>query len=132
MATRILAMFAIMTMELGAGIALILVTVSEYTYPSHYYNPRAEMECAAICVGIGAAVVVAWLLTLALFLRKSARASASRMVEEARAEAGRILSEATERALALSSVDGGRCRFCGNPRTGQFCPKCGKAAGGMS
>ena len=29
------------------------------------------------------------------------------------------------KALALSSLDGGRCLQCGNPRTGRYCPKCG-------
>ena len=46
------------------------------------------------------------------------------------AKAGQILSEASDRALALCSLDGGRCRQCGNPRTGRYCPKCGGAGEG--
>ncbi|MCY2955362.1 MAG: hypothetical protein NTU53_25830 [Planctomycetota bacterium] len=129
MAARVLVMFAVMALELGAGIAAILATISQYSYPSAY-NQRDQVECTAICVSIGAGVVMAWLLTMAFTLRKSARAKANRMLDEARGEAARILGEATEKALALSSLDAGRCRHCGNPRTGKFCPKCGHPAGG--
>ena len=38
-----------------------------------------------------------------------------------------ILNDATEKSLALCSLDSGRCDHCGNPRTGRFCPKCGKS-----
>jgi len=126
MATRILVMFAVMTLELGAGIAAILATTSEYSNSG--FNQRDQLECTAICVSIGAAVVMAWLLTIAVALRKSARARANRILDEARAAAADILGQATDKALALSSLDAGRCRHCGNPRTGKFCPKCGKPA----
>jgi len=129
MSARLFVMFAVMTLELGAGIAAILATTSNYSSP-YMHSQRAELECTAICIAIGAAVIVCWLLTIAVALRKSARAKANRIVDEARAEAARILGEATEKALALSSLDAGRCRHCGNPRTGKFCPKCGQPAGG--
>jgi hypothetical protein len=128
MSARVLVMLAVMVLELGAGIAGILVTTSEYSYPSAY-NQRNQLECTAICVSIGAAVVMAWLLTMAVALRKSAREKVNRMLDEARAQSAQILGEATEKALALSSLDAGRCRHCGNPRTGKFCPKCGQPAG---
>ena len=129
MAARLMMMFAVMTLELGAGIGLILLTVSEYSYPYHS-SARDDLELGAICVAIVAGVIMAWLLTLAVFLRRSARAKANRMIDEARLESARILGEAAEKAMALSSLDSGRCRYCGNPRTGKFCPKCGKAATG--
>ncbi len=46
MGARILVMFAVMTMELDAGIAAILATISEYTHPGMTYSARARWSAA--------------------------------------------------------------------------------------
>ena len=120
MAVRLLVMLSVMVVELGAGIAGLLGVTSAYPY-------RMDEGGIAGCVVIVVAIIASWLLTIAFFVRKSSRAKARRIVDEARSEAAKVLGEATERALALCSLDGGRCSQCGNPRTGRFCPKCGKA-----
>ena len=121
MATRLLVMFSVMLIELGCGIASILAVSSNYPY-------GLREEGVAGIVMIVVAIIVSWLLTIAFFVRKSSRLAAERLVDDAKREAGRILSEATERALALCSLDGAQCPACGNPRTGKFCPKCGATA----
>lgn len=123
MAVRLLLMFGVMVLELGLGIAAILGVVSMYPY-------RMQLDGVAGCVMLVVGIVVAWLTTIAFFIRKSSRAKATRIVAEARNEAAKILSDATEKALALCSLDGGKCRQCGNPRTGKFCPKCGTSGEG--
>ena len=120
MATRLLLMLAIMVLELGCGIAAILGVVSTYRY-------RIDEPGIAGIVMIVVSVIIAWLLTIAVTLRKSSRAKAARIVDEARMKAAAILSDATEKSLALCSLDSGKCDHCGNPRTGRFCPKCGKS-----
>ena len=118
MAVRLLLMLSFMILELGLGIASILGVVSMYPY-----NMREDGIAGIVMIVV--AIAVSWLLTIAFFVRKSSRAKAVRIVADARNEAGRILADATEKALALCSLDGGKCRQCGNPRTGKFCPKCG-------
>ena len=120
MATRLLLMLAIMVLELGCGIAAILGVVSMYHY-------RIDESGIAGIVMIVVGIIIAWLLTIAITLRKSSRAKAARIVDEARMKAAAILSDATEKSLALCSLDSGKCDHCGNPRTGRFCPKCGKS-----
>src|ERR1700716_2838296 len=121
MATRLLLMLAIMVLELGCGIAAILGVVSMYHY-------RIDESGIAGIVMIVVGVIIAWLLTIAITLRKSSRAKAARIVDEAKMKAAVILSDATEKSLALCSLDSGKCDHCGNPRTGRFCPKCGKSS----
>ncbi len=125
MAVRLLIMFSVMILELGLGIAAILNQVPEHSYgmPEHSYGIRQTTVAGIVMTVV--AILVAWLVTIALFVRKSSRAKARRLVEEARLEAGRILGDATEKALALCGMDGGRCKKCGNARTGKFCPQCG-------
>jgi hypothetical protein len=121
METRILLMFSIMIIELGCGISGLLGVNSNY--------PRRMDEAGiAGCVMIVAVTIVSWLITIAIFIRKSSRTKAARIVDDARLQAARILSEATDKSLALCSLDSGRCIHCGNPRTGRFCPKCGKGS----
>lgn len=120
MATRLLVMFSLMVLELGLGIAAILGVVSSY---GRYQ--RVDEGGAAGCVMIIVGIIVFWLMTIALFVRKSSRESANRLITQAKVEAARILSDAAEKSLALCNLDGGKCRKCGNPRTGKFCPKCG-------
>lgn len=120
MGVRLLVMFSMMVLELVLGIAGILMVVSLYSH-------RFDMEGVAGIVMLVAGILIAWLVTVAFFVRTSARARAARLVQDARVEAGRILADATERALALCSLDAGRCARCGNPRTGEFCPSCGNA-----
>src|SRR5258706_3989327 len=121
MATRLLLMFAIMIFELGCGIAAILGVVSMYPY-------RMEESGIAGIVMIVVGVIIGWLTTLAIFIRKSSRAKAVRIIDQARLQAAAILNDATEKSLALCSLDSGRCDHCGNPRTGRFCPKCGNSS----
>jgi hypothetical protein len=121
MAVRLLVMISIMIAELGAGIAGILSVVMDS-------RGGPDTGGAIALVAIIGGVLVSWLVTIAFFVRKSSRAKAARIVDDARVQAGRILAEATEKSLALCSLDGGRCGSCGNPRTGRFCPKCGKSA----
>jgi hypothetical protein len=118
MGVRLLVMFSVLIVELGLGIALFLAVGSNYPY-------RLDEGGIALCVLIAVAMIVSWLMTIAYFIRKSSRAKAKRIVEEARLEAAAILSSATDRAAVLCNLDGGRCKQCGNPRTGKFCPKCG-------
>ncbi len=121
MATRILVMFSVIAVELGLGIASLVALVSNY--PEQIDGPGA-----AGCVLIVSAVVVSGLLTIAFFTRKSTRAKAAAVLDEAKTEAAKILADATDKAMALCSLDAGKCRSCGNPRTGKFCPQCGEAA----
>ena len=118
MGVRLLVMFSVMIFELGLGIAGFLGVNSLYPY-------RFDEAGIALCVLIAVAMVVSWLLTIAFFLRKSSRAKANRIVEDSRLAAAAILSKATDQAMLLCNLDGGRCKKCGNPRTGKFCPKCG-------
>src|SRR2546421_12842688 len=111
MAVRLLVMFSVMILELAAGIAGILAVTSEYRH-------GPDEAGVAACVAIVGGILVSWLLTIAYFVRQSSRAKARRIIDEARMEAARILGEATEKALGLCSLDGGRCGHCGNPRTG--------------
>ncbi len=94
-----------------------------------FYPRRMDEGGAAGIVMIVALTAVSWLMTIAFFVRRSSRAKVARIVNDARVEASRILADATEKALALCSLDGGRCGRCGNPRTGKYCPKCGSAGG---
>jgi hypothetical protein len=127
MAVRLLLMFSIMILELGLGIASILGATMGF-----YYQLPNDVIAGVVMIVVG--ILVAWLVTIALFVRKSSRVNAARIVSDAREEAGRILAEATEKALALCSLDGGKCPQCGNPRTGKFCPKCGSGGevGGLN
>ncbi len=122
MAVRLLVMFSVMIFELGLGITAILALMSNYRYTN-----LDEMGSAG-CVMISLGILIAWLVTIAGFVRHSARSKANRIIDEAKAKSAKILSEATEKALALCSLEGARCRSCGNPRTGKFCPKCGTAS----
>ncbi|MDB5324311.1 MAG: hypothetical protein JWN40_5942 [Phycisphaerales bacterium] len=122
MATRLLVMFSLIILELAIGIASILGVTSNY-------RRSVDEAGAAGIVMIVALMVIAWLVTIALSVRGLPRAKAQRIVADARIESARILADATEKALALCSLEGGRCPKCGNPRTGKFCPKCGSAGG---
>jgi hypothetical protein len=118
MAVRLLLMLSFMILELGLGIAAILGVVSMYPY-----QMREDGIAGIVMIVVG--ILIAWLMTIAFFVRKSSREKAARIVADARQQAAAILADATEKALALCSLDGGKCRQCGNPRTGKFCPKCG-------
>ena len=118
MAVRLLVMSSVLIIETGIGIALYLAVASNYPY-------RVDEGGIALCVLISVGMIVSWLWTIAFFVRKSSRAKAKRIVDDAKVEAAAILSNATDRAMVLCNLDGGRCRQCGNPRTGKFCPKCG-------
>ena len=118
MAVRLLVMLSMMVIELGAGIAGIVAVTGEYPY-------GIRESGIMLIVLIVAGIIVSWLLTIAFFARKSSRAKASRLLDEARIKAAKILGDATDKALALCSMDQGKCDQCGNPRTGNFCPKCG-------
>ena len=121
MAVRLLLMFSVLIVQLTAMIVGLLGV-------SSLYPVRMREGGIAACVAIVTGTVVLWLLTIALFVRGASKGKARRLVEQARIESARILAVATEQALALSSLDAGRCRKCGNPRTGKFCPKCGVPA----
>ena len=118
MAVRLLLMFSVIILETGLGIAALVGVDSMYPY-------QMRGDGIAGCVMIVVGMIIAWLLTIAFFIRGWSHARESRIVSEARAQAARILADAAEKALALSSLDGGKCARCGNPRTGKFCPKCG-------
>jgi hypothetical protein len=120
MSTRLLIMFSVVVLELAGGISAIVGVVGQYQF---------GIDSAGIAgiVMIVAVTIVALLVTIAVTFGRKSAARADRIIEDARKEAARILEEATEKALALSGMDGGRCRQCGNPRTGRFCPKCGVA-----
>ena len=118
MATRLLMMFSFIILEAALCVAAILGVASNY--------PRRIDEAgAAGIVMIVALTVIAFLVTIALSVRGMSRTKGQRIIAEARIESARILADATEKALALCSLEGGRCPQCGNPRTGKFCPKCG-------
>ena len=118
MATRLLLMFSFIVLEAALCVAAILGVASNY--------PRRIDEAgAAGVVMIVALTVIAFLVTIALSVRGMSRTRGQRIIAEARIESARILADATEKALALCSLEGGRCPLCGNPRTGKFCPKCG-------
>lgn len=118
MAVRVLLMFSIIILETGLGIAALVGVDSMYPY-------GIRSDGIAGCVMIVVAMIISWLLTIAFFIRGWSQTRESRIVSDARAQAARILADAAEKALALSSLDGGKCARCGNPRTGKFCPKCG-------
>jgi hypothetical protein len=120
MATRLLLMFSFIILELATCIASILGVAS-------HYPRRIDEAGAAAIVMIVALTIIAFLITIALSVRNLPRAKANRIVADARIESARILADATEKALALCSLEGGRCPQCNNPRTGKFCPKCGAA-----
>jgi len=125
MATRLLVMFSFIILETAICIAAILGVASSY--------PRRIDEAgAAGIVMIVALTLIAWLTTIMLSVRGMSRSKAQRIVAEARIESARILADATEKALALCSLEGGRCNQCGNPRTGKFCPKCGSEGTGAT
>jgi hypothetical protein len=123
MAARLLVMFSVMILETGLGVAGILGTIGSF----HGREPDEGGIAAIVMIVCG--IAISWLITIALFVRKSSREKARRIVADAQAKAAQILAEAADRSLALCSLDGGRCEQCGNPRTGRFCPKCGKAGG---
>ena len=119
MAARLLLMFSVLILEIGCAIA-VLVGIANT-------NGYAPLETPAIigCVLTVAFTLVILLVTIALFVRGRGASRARSIIADARSDAARILSDATEKALALCSLDGPRCPKCGNPRTGKFCPKCG-------
>ena len=121
MATRLLMMFSFIILEAALCVAAILGVSSNYRY-------RIDEAGAAGIVMIVALTIIAWLVTIALSVRGMSRSKSQRIINEARIESARILADATEKALALCSLEGGRCPQCGNPRTGKFCPKCGSQA----
>ncbi len=101
-----------------------------------------DEESGAVVVTIGG-FVFAILVAIGLFVggrpKSSAEAGAQKLLEDAQnsaagiiaranQEATRLLADAAEKAMALSSLDRGKCGACGNPRTGKFCPKCGRPA----
>jgi len=127
MAARVLLMCSFMLLEVGLLASAIVGVANQRRY-------RYEMDSEGIasCVMLSVAIPIAWLLTIAFFLRKSSHAKARQVVTDAHVEAARILAEASDKAMALCSLDGGRCNQCGNPRTGKFCPKCGASGTGTS
>jgi hypothetical protein len=126
MAARLLVMFSVMILEAGLGVAGILGTIGSY----HGRQPDEGGIAGIVMICCGTAM--SWLITMAIFVRKSSREKARRIIADAQAKAAQVLAEATDRSLALCSLDGGRCEQCGNPRTGRFCPKCGKAGAGAT
>ena len=125
MTTRLLVMFSFIILETATCIAAILGVASNY--------PRRIDEAgAAGIVMIVALTGIAWLITIALAVRGMSRTRAQGIIADARIESARILADATEKALALCSLEGGRCPQCGNPRTGKFCPKCGSQGTGAT
>ena len=119
MAVRILFLFGFLVLEIGAAIAILVGIATSY--------PFTPMDGPGIagCVLTVAGALFLLLLTIAIFVRGRGAARAKNVVADARAQAARILADATDKALALCSLEGGRCAKCGNPRTGKFCPKCG-------
>ena len=84
MAVRLLVMLSLMVIELGAGIAGIVGVTAEYQY--------AIREGGIILIVlIVAGIIVSWLLTIAFFARKSSRAKANRLLDEARIKSAKIL-----------------------------------------
>ena len=101
-----------------------------------------EEQAGAVVFTIGG-FIFAILVAIALFvggkpkgpaeagaqkLLEDAQNSAAGIIARANQEAARLLGEAAEKAMSLSSLDRGQCPSCGNPRTGKFCPKCGRPA----
>src|SRR3954467_14481663 len=119
MAVPLLILFCALVLETALAIAAIIGIVSQYPYGT------PDGAGGAGIVMMVALMIVFWLGSIAVYVKKSSRYKASSVLLEARAKAAQILAEASDRALALCSLDGGRCRQCGNPRTGRFCPKCG-------
>ena len=119
MAVRTLVMFGFLILEIGAAIAILVGIATSYRY-----SPMDGPGIAG-CVLTVAVALFMLLLTIAIFVRGRAASRARNIVADARAQAARILADATDKALALCSLEGGRCPKCGNPRTGKFCPKCG-------
>lgn len=122
MAVRILMLLCFMLAELALGIIGFFAVDDAYRFQPW----DSGANSTRVLLGFG--VAVGWLATIAIFLRKGSRRNANQIVAQARTEAARILSEATDKALALTSMEYGKCRNCGNPRTGKYCPKCGQAA----
>ncbi|MFI5381512.1 MAG: hypothetical protein ACHRHE_19620 [Tepidisphaerales bacterium] len=124
-AKRRLFLCAVLALLIGSGIAIV-------------YAINFNYDAAAIVMtvsGSGFAI----LTTIALFMPRrpsspaektlaDAATSAREIVNRANQEAAKLLAEAADKAMALSSLDCGKCKHCGNPRTGKFCPKCGRAA----
>ena len=82
MAVRLLVMFSVMVFELGLGIAAILGVASNYPYQ---WNESGIAACVMIVAGI----LVSWMLTIAFFVRKSSRAKAVRLVDDAKIQAAK-------------------------------------------
>ncbi len=120
MAARFLILCSLLIVELGGGIASLIGVASMYPY-------RMDEGGIAACVGIVVGTLTIWLLTIAFFIRNAPKVKIARMMNDARTEAAKIVADATDKALALCSLDAGQCKQCGNPRTGKFCPKCGSA-----
>ncbi|MGA2499154.1 MAG: hypothetical protein ABSH20_15550 [Tepidisphaeraceae bacterium] len=124
-----LLLFAVLALLIGGAIA-VLCAINQ------------EPESGAVVFTIGG-FVFAILVAIALFvggrpkspaetgaqaLLEGAQNSAAGIIARANQEAARLLADAAEKAMALSSLDRGKCQSCGNPRTGKFCPKCGRPA----
>ena len=123
MVPRFLIVLSFMVFELAVGISNIMEITGRY---QNSYNLPQRVVADCICWGAG--VIIAWLLTIAFFMRKSTRLRAAKIIEDAKTQSAKILGDATEKALALCSLDSGKCMTCGNPRTGRYCPSCGKQA----
>ena len=119
MAVRILLLFGFLILEVGAAIAILVGIATSYRFTA------MDGPGIAGCVLTVAGALFLLLLTIAFFVRGRGTARAKNIVADSRAQAARILADATDKALALCSLEGGRCPRCGNPRTGKFCPKCG-------
>jgi hypothetical protein len=122
-------LWAVLLLILGGGIAILCAINRE--------------EDAAGIVLVVFASVGAVLITIGFFvggrpklpsdaaarkLLEDAEKSAREIVQRASEEASRMLGDAADKAMSLASLDSGKCKQCGNPRTGKFCPKCGHAA----
>lgn len=119
MAVRNLVLFGFLILETGTAIAILVGIATSYRY-----SPIDGPGIAGCVLTVAGALFVS-LLTIAFFVRGRAASRARNIVADARSDAARILADATDKALALCSLEGGRCAKCGNPRTGKFCPKCG-------
>ena len=122
MLPRFLVLLSVMVFEAAVGISNIMDINGRYPYGN--MPQRVVGECISWVAGI----LIVWLLTIAYFTKKSARIKADKMIDDAKLKSAKILSDATEKALALCSLDSGKCLTCGNPRTGRYCPSCGKQA----
>ena len=123
MLPRLLVLLSFMVFEAAIGITNILEISGRYQ-ASYQIPERAIAEIVSWVAG----VLIAWLLTVSFFMKKSSRLKAAVIINDAKSQAARITSAATDQALALCSLDKGKCNTCGNPRTGKFCPSCGKQA----